>query len=409
MMTSGTGSAARTAVVSARPAPCRLAGQSRTTTGRSNCQGPGHSSPVVWEDRIFVTCGDPQTAQLKLVCVDAKSGRTLWQHSEPSTTYSQHPDNSYATSTPTVDAGGVVITWSTPAAVMLLALDLEGRELWRRDLGPLITLQGSGSSPILYHDLVILVNDQEDMERSPGRRPTGPNPIGRSFVIAVERQTGATRWQTETKTYLAAYSTPCVYPTSDGGSQLVFSNTAHGIMAIDPSSGKILWEFGQPFLDRAVVSPLVAPGLVLAGHGTGLRGDRYLAVRPGADGATAAPALAYELKTSIPMVPTPLIHDDRLYLWSDDGVVSCVRVASGEPVWRERVEGSFFASPVWVDGRLYNVSKTGDVVVLAAADTFELLHRTALGEPTYASLAISGGVMYLRTARTCSRSAVVPK
>ena len=221
--------------------------------------GPGHSSPVVWEDRIFVTCGDPQTAQLTLVCADTKSGRTLWQHSEPSTTYSQHPDNSYATSTPTVDADGVVITWSTPAAVMLLALDLEGGELLRRDLGPLITLQGSGSSPILYHDLVVLVNDQEDMERSPGRRPTGPNPIGRSFVIGVERQTGATRWQTETKTYLAAYSTPCVYPTSDGDSQLVFSNTAHGIMAIDPSSGKILWEFGQPFLDRAVVSPLIAP------------------------------------------------------------------------------------------------------------------------------------------------------
>ena len=97
------------------------------------------------------------------------------------------------------------------------------------------------------------------------------------------------------------------------------------------------------------------------------------------------------------MVPTPLVKDGRLFLWCDDGVVSCLRVATGETVWRERVDGAYYASPVWVDGHLYNVSKKGEVVVLAAGDKFEVLHRIPLGEPSYATPAVAGGVMYLRT------------
>jgi hypothetical protein len=97
------------------------------------------------------------------------------------------------------------------------------------------------------------------------------------------------------------------------------------------------------------------------------------------------------------MVPTPLVHDGRLFLWCDDGVVSCLRVATGETVWRERVEGEFYASPVWVASHLYNVSKQGEVVVLKAGDTFEVVHRMPLGEPSYATPAVAGGVMYLRT------------
>jgi outer membrane protein assembly factor BamB len=364
---------------------------------KAELPAPGHSSPVAWQDRLFVTCGDPKTALRSLLCIDAKSGRMYWRHDEPSRTYGQHRDNSYATETPTVDGQGVVTAWSTPQALMLLALDLEGRELWRRDLGPVVSLQGSGSSPILVGDTVVLVNDQEDMERSPGRRPNGPNPKGSSFVIAVDRKTGITRWQTEITTFLAGYSTPCIFRDAEGGEQLILSTTAHGLLAIDPGTGKKLWEFGQPFLDRAVVSPVLGPGIVLAGHGAGIRGSRCLAVRPGGSRAQREPATAFELTKNIPMVPTPLARGNRLFLWCDDGVVSCLNVNTGETVWRDRVEGNYYASPIWVDGRLYNVSKTGDVVVISAGEKFELLHRIALGDSSYATPAVSDGVMYLRT------------
>jgi outer membrane protein assembly factor BamB len=235
------------------------------------------------------------------------------------------------------------------------------------------------------------------MERSPGRKKDGPNPAGRSFVVAVDRKSGETRWQTETKTFLAGYSTPCVYQAEGGRPELIFSNTAHGLMALDPATGKVTWEFGQPFSDRAVISPVVAPGLVIGGHGAGIRGTRCIAVRPGSSGPGTGPTLAYAITKSIPMVPTPLVKDGRLFLWGDDGVVSCLRVATGEEVWRERVEGEFYASPVWVDGFLYNVSKQGEVVVLPAGERFEVVHRIQLGEPSYATPAVAGGVMYLRT------------
>jgi outer membrane protein assembly factor BamB len=357
---------------------------------------PGHSSPVVWGSRVFVTCGTPATALRTVICLDAATGRTLWKHDEPSQPHAQHRDNGYASATPAVDADGVVVTWSTPAAVMLLALDLDGRGLWRRDLGPEISLHGSGSSPILYRDLVVLSNDQEDMERSPARKPQGPNPAGRTFLIGIDRKTGQTRWQTDRQTFLAGYSTPCVYREGDRA-ELIFSSTAHGLMGIDPATGAVNWEYGQPFLDRAVISPVVTSELVMAGHGAGLRGTRFLAVRPGSRPQGDKPSLAYAVTQAIPMVPTPLVKDGRLFLWADDGVVSCLRVATGDVVWRERVGGDFFASPIWVDHRLYCVSKTGEVVVLAAADKFEILSRVPLGEPSFATPAVADGVMYLRT------------
>ena len=120
-------------------------------------------------------------------------------------------------------------------------------------------------------------------------------------------------------------------------------------------------------------------------------------LRPGSRRAGREPALAYEVTRSVPLVPTPLVKNGRLFLWGDDGVVTCLNVSSGEVIWRERVGGAFYGSPVCVGNRLYCIAKDGDVVVIAAADKLEVLARVPLGEPSYATPAVSGGVMYLRT------------
>jgi outer membrane protein assembly factor BamB len=114
-------------------------------------------------------------------------------------------------------------------------------------------------------------------------------------------------------------------------------------------------------------------------------------------GHQAREAMAYAVTKAIPMVPTPLVKDGRLFLWADDGVVSCLRLDTGEVLWRERVGGAYYASPVWVNHCLYGVARNGDVVVLAAGDKFEILGRMSLGESSYATPAVAGGVMYLRT------------
>jgi outer membrane protein assembly factor BamB len=359
--------------------------------------GAGHSSPVIWGHRVFVTCGDATAAKQTILCLEASDGRVLWRRDDSSQAGRQHRDNSLATATPAVDADGVVVTWTTPEEVVLMALDLKGRELWRRSLGPFVTVQGSGISPILVEDLVVLENDQEDPSLIPGFKKNPPEPPGKSFWIAVDRKTGRTRWQVQRPTSFSAYATPCVYHNEFGRAELIFTGAAQGISGVDAATGKIRWELGQKFLDRSISSPVVAPGLVLAGCGAGLVGTRFVAVRPGSPEKGREPTIAYEVKKSIPLVPTPVVKDDRLFLWTDDGVVSCLRASNGEVIWRQRVGGSFYGSPVWVDRRLYCIARNGDVVVVSAGDTFEVLARVPLGEASYATPAIAGGAMYLRT------------
>lgn len=366
--------------------------------------GPGHGSPVLSDGRIFLTCGDPDSARRTVLCIQAADGSTIWRRDYPSKTFRQHRANGYATATPAVDALGVVVTWTTPDEVVLLALDRDGRPLWRRDLGPYVGVHGSGSSPIIVGDLVVLANDQGDpklLARMMGRREPD-TPAGKSFLIAVDRKTGETRWQVPRRTTLAAYSTPCVRRpeagrTESGKTELIFTSTSHGVTAVDAATGQINWQVDDVFHDRCVGSPVCTAGLVIAAYGHGTRGVRCVAVRPGSRSKGVKPAIAYDVTRSVPLVTTPLVHAGRLYLWADDGVVTCLNVSTGEVIWQQRVGGSYYGSPVCVEDRLYCISRQGEVVVLAASDQFKILARVPLGEPSYTTPAVSNGVMYLRT------------
>jgi outer membrane protein assembly factor BamB len=360
--------------------------------------GMGHSSPVVWGNRLFVTCCDAKTALRMLLCLDAATGKTLWQRDYPSKTFRQHQDNTYAAASPAADADGVIIAWSTPDEVVLVALDGEGKDAWRRGLGPWVGSHGTGSSPIIADGLVILANDQEDPKAIPSMY--GPNPTipaGKSSLVAVDRKTGETRWQLERKTRMSAYSTPCISPSVEGKPEVIVSSTAHGVTGVDLATGTVNWEVGNVFNDRCVGSPVVAPGLAIAGYGAGVSGALFVAVQPGLKTKGIEPKIAYQLKAPVPLVPTPVVKNGRLFLWSDNGAVACLKVETGETVWREKVGGSFYGSPVWVDGRLYCIAKNGEVVVLAAADKFEPIARIPLGEASFATPAVADGVMYLRT------------
>ena len=358
--------------------------------------GTGHSSPVLWGKRIFLTCGLPVDARRTVLCLDAADGRTVWRRDYPSKTFRQHRDNCYASATPAADADGLVLTWTTPKEIVLLALDPDGREVWRRDLGPIVAEHGSGTSPVILGDLVVLTNDQDDTNLWPGDR-SGGRPVGKSSLVAVDRKTGRTRWQLQRRTALAAYSVPCLYRPEGGPAELIVTSTAHGITSVDPATGKVNWEVDKIFRDRCVGSPVTAPGLVIAGYGYGSSGSLYVAVRPGSRERGIEPKIIYQLKKPVPLVPTPVVKDGRLFLWHDDGRVQCRKVATGEVIWTQRVGGFYYGSPVWVDGRLYCISRKGEVVVLAASDEFKVLARVPLGEKSYATPAVADGVMYLRT------------
>jgi len=363
-----------------------------------NLPGDGSSSPVVWKEKLFVTCNDRKKSIRSVVCVNATDGKIHWRRDFPYTSYRMHRDNDFASATPTVDADGVVVAWSMPKQLLMLALDLEGRELWRRDLGPYVGLHGSASSPIIADDLVILANDQMHPQVMKRHLPKDASMVpGKSFLIAVDRMSGKTRWKIDRRTVLAGYSTPCVRQTGGAAPEVVFSGTAHGMTGVDLATGKVNWEIKGILNSRVVGSPQLYEDLVFGSYGSGLSAQRLVAVRAPRKGGVKEPKVAYDVSQSPPLVPSCLIKDDLLFLWTDSGIASCLDAATGKRHWRERVGGNYYSSPVWIDGRLYCTSKEGEVVVIAADKTFKLLARNPLGEKCFAIPAVANGVMYQRT------------
>jgi outer membrane protein assembly factor BamB len=259
----------------------------------------------------------------------------------------------------------------------VVALDHEGREVWRTDLGPYRAGHGFGASPIVHDGALVVPNDQD----------------GASALVAFEGRSGKKLWQLPRKSR-ASYSTPCLYHPPQGPAQLIVTSYEQGVTSVDPATGKVNWQldvFDKGHVEAAIGSPVVAGDVILAGCGwLGVRHE-VVALR-GQD-----PARLYCLDRSAPLCTTPLVHEGLIYLWSDRGIVSCAELATGEVHWRERVPGSYYSSPIaWV-GHIANVSREGDVVVLAAGKRFTQLAANPVGAGSHSTPAIAGGRIFVRT------------
>jgi outer membrane protein assembly factor BamB len=342
----------------------------------------GHSSPVIWDGKLFVTSGDPDSGEQIVLAFDAKSGVPLWEKRLASHTYAKHPDNSYATSTPAADAEHLYVLWRDGEKVTLAALTHDGVVVWRKQIGSLDEKHGFGTSPIVVGDTVCVANETEDANNSE--------------MVGVDRASGDIRWRVPCGAGKTAFATPCLL--EGGGRQLVvMSSMGSGVTAYDPATGEVVWQVLEKDLpDRCVSSPIVAAGLVVVSCGSGNNGLELIALRPNEDGGP--PSEAYRLRQGVPNIPTPVVAGDLLFLWHDRGTVSCLDAATGEPIWRKRVSGMFHSSPVRVGKRIYGLSKDGEVVVLAAGREFKELAHNELGEPCQATPAVADGRIYFRTA-----------
>lgn len=348
---------------------------------RVSLPGIGYSSPVVRGERLFVTSADPHTAGQTLWCLNTADGSVSWRHAVDSKPHPKHRFNCYASSTPALDESQVYFCAWTAQGVRVLAFrQSDGREVWRHDLGPFVGEHGFGTSPMVFEGLVIVSNDQD----------------GRSFVIALDRASGSPRWQTERRSEKAGYATPCLWQPPQGKPQLILSSWAHGVSGLDPQTGRLLWEL-PVFQNRVVASPVVAAGLIFASAGVGGVGREMYAIQPGDPEHGVQARVAYTLEGPLPYVPMPVAKGNLLFLWHDRGVVSCLEAPSGKVLWRERVGGEFFSSPIRIGDRLYNTSRDGQMVVLAATEKYELLARFPLGEATHSTPAVAGDCLYLRT------------
>ncbi len=347
----------------------------------------GHSSPVIWNDKVFVTCENPESDGGILLALNISNGHTLWKKQYKLTAYKHHRDNNFSTSTPVVNASHVYILWQTSKEVILAALDHSGHDLWQRTFPGIYSRFGPGTSPMLFNDIVVFTH-----EHWKGRKEF------QSKWIALDQKTGQTRWTTKRNSSQISYSTPCIYSPEKGEPQLIFTSWAHGITGLNPHTGTVIWELQSALPARIVSSPVIAGNLIIGSCGKGGTGKQLTAVRAGSQDNSKKPRLVYICTgKSAPYVPTSLVKDGLLFTYHDQGDVSCLRLETGESLWCAKPGGRFYGSPVWVNGLLYCINRAGDVVVIKAAPKYELLAINPLGEKSQATPAIADGRMYLRT------------
>ena len=354
--------------------------------------GSGHSSPVLWGEKIFLTTTGDKSGGISVLCLAVKDGKLIWKKNFSLTPFKRHDFNSFASSTPAVDADRVYVAWNEPEHFMLTALDHDGKTVWQRDFGPFVSQHGCGISPIVHDGKVILGNEQDDMKIVKEQTRSGT-----SFVVTVDAKTGKTMWQTPRRSAAVAYSTPCVYESKNGKPALIFNSQGEGIYALDVESGKPLWQYEKAFTMRSVSSPIIAGDIIMGSCGSGGGGNFVTAIKAGDATSSGGAELAWQMKKSAPYVVTGTVLGDRAWLWSDGGVVTCLNTATGNIHYQERVGGNYFGSPVWVDGRLFCVSTTGELVVLEASDRFNVLHRYALNELCHSTPAVALGRLFVRT------------
>jgi outer membrane protein assembly factor BamB len=308
-----------------------------------------------------------------------EDGETIWRHelAAEGPLPPVHDKHNLATPSPVTDGEIVIVLFGTGQTVALDAAS--GKVRWTRHLGkeysPFDIAWGHASSPILHGDLAIFLCYHESA----------------SYVLALDKRTGAVKWKRDGKTGALSYSTPLVV-SADGKETLVINSTK-GIEAYDPSTGAPLWEIKEEHR-FAVPMPVQHDGIVYTTRG--YRSSPALAIRLGGTGDVAASHVVWRMPTGGPYTSSLVFYDGLLYMGTELGIVTAIDAANGTPVWRERVGGIFSASPVAGDGKVYLVSETGETVVLEAGRAAKVLARNRLSARLTASPIISGGRVILR-------------
>jgi len=350
--------------------------------------GKGYSSPIVWNDRIFLQTAPADARERALVCLDARTGQIVWSQTVPGGKATIHKLSSFASGTPATDGESVYCLFWDGKDLLLTAYDFTGKLQWKRDLGGHTSQHGAGHSPIVHDGRVYLAHDQDES----------------AVLHCLDAKTGKTLWDVKRTPFRACYSTPFLHGRTDGSKELLVGSTA-GITAYDPASGKEFWNFTWDFHGgmalRTVASPIVVDGMVLqtGGDGSGLR--HAIAVKLGGKGDVSQTHLAWEnterkADRALPYVPTMLGQGEYVYSVNDFGFAACHVAKTGKEIWSERLNAKITASPILIDGKIYAVADDGKVLVLAAAPEFKLLARNSIGEPVSASPAVANDRLYIR-------------
>lgn len=348
--------------------------------------GLGHGSPIVWGNKLFVTSATEAEnleggTQRFLFCFNAETGEQIWSTLVGFNSSHKHKKNSFASSTPTTDGQQVYVAFADEQTLTLSAYSMDGELNWRRGLGPFTSQHGLGVSPIVFDEMVILAKDM----------------MGPSSIMAFDTKTGETIWSTLRKIRKTSYATPMILNRPGQEPQLICVSGASGVSGLNPYTGETLWHT-EEFSMRTVASPIYGKDLIIASDGGGGRGSSLWAVDPSGTGDVTESHIKYQRKKELPYVPTPIAYQDWLFLWTDQGIVSCVEIETGDNVWTQRVSDTTVSgSPLCIDGKLYCADESGSVAVVDAAPEFKLHGKSTLGDGTHSTPAVAGEKIFFRT------------
>lgn len=353
---------------------------------KTSLPGKGHSSPIVWGERVFVTTCLEDKGERVLLCLQRRDGKILWQRVVLTAKLERkHTLNSFASATPVTDGQHVWVAFLAYPDMQVACYDFNGNQVWMRSPGKLLSVHGFCSSPILYKGLVILNGDQD----------------AEAYLVALDKQTGAERWRVDRPNRTRSYCTPILIHTRNKPdvTQLVLSGS-RSVTAYDADSGKLLWMIHGP-TEQYVASLVFLDDVLFLT--TGFPEYHLMGISPEGEGdITRSKYIRWHIPHKIngrdgaSYVPSPVAAGGHFYVVSDTGHLSCLEPQTGKRLWKKKLARHVSASPVLADGYLFFVDDDGVTHVLKADGTFSVAHENKLDDEFSASPAISQGQIFLR-------------
>ena len=358
--------------------------------------GIGHSSPIVWQDRVFLVSCDTETGDRLLISLDRLTGKTRWTKTvlSKSLLETKHRLNSHASSTPVTDGKIVVVSFLevdgstvpaknvgrsrpvTPGKMVLAAYDFEGNQKWLVRPGGFVSVHGYCSCPVLFEDLVIVNGDHD----------------GDSYIVALDRNTGKTVWKVERDHKTRSYVTPIIREVA-GRTQMVLSGSK-SICSYDPRNGSRFWKINGP--TEQFVASMVFDGRLFY-MAAGFPTHHVMAVRPeGSGNVTDTHVVWHETNGVGCYVPSPVLVGNYLLVADDLGTANCFEAKTGVRQWRVRLGNHFSASLVTAGGLAYFLADNGITKIVRPGAEENVVAENPLGEYCFASPAISDGQIFIR-------------
>lgn len=338
--------------------------------------GRGHASPAVWGDRIFLVSALEDKQERILLCLDRKTGRTLWQRTVLTSPLEHiHELNSYASSTPLADGERVYVSFLDREQMFIAAYDFEGNKVWEVRPGPFKSVHGYSSSPIPYKNTIIVNGDHD----------------GDGFIVALDRKTGGTVWKIERPNHTRSYCTPIIREIA--GKPHMMLTGSKCVASYNPDDGSLQWIMDGP-TEQFVAAPVYNGKylFITAGYPE----KHLLAIKPDGSGMVGEGQIVWRTRRGASYVPSPVLVGQYLLQVADGGFLSCYVADTGEQLWTERLGGGHSASPFAAEDRAYFQSDRGETSVVKPGPMCEKLAVNSVGEDTFASPVPSQGQIFIR-------------